>query len=35
MSAQHREDGPQIRVPFGVPFIRVPYYIGDLEEDPN
>ena len=30
MSAQHREDGPQIRVPFGVPFIGMPYYIGDL-----
>ena len=24
-----------IRVAFGVLFIRVPYYIGDLEKDPD
>ena len=25
----------EIRVPFGVLFTRVPYYIGDLRRDPN
>ena len=25
----------KIRVPFWVPFIRVPYYVGDLNRDPN
>ena len=23
------------KVPFGVPFIRVPYYIGDVKGDPD
>ena len=25
----------KIRVPFGVLFIRVPYYVGDLKRDPG
>ena len=25
----------QIRIPFKLPFIRVPHYIGDLKRDPN
>ena len=25
----------KIRVPFWVPCIRVPYYVGDLKRDPN
>ena len=27
--------GGLTRAPFGGPFVRVPYYIGDLKRDPN